>query len=87
MTTSVPCPSPVKASEPYNTATKESADGFSVKNIRQARSGPIVCEEEGPFPMRYNSFNDFIFSSPMAFNAYLVRSFCVFKAFFFTYLL
>jgi hypothetical protein len=60
ITLSVPCPIPVLASEPNNRTAKEVAVGFSDLNKRQARSGPIVWEEEGPFPILYNSFKECI---------------------------
>ena len=55
ITLPVPCPSPVLARDPYSRTTKCEAVGFSLKNSLQARSGPIVCDEEGPLPILYNS--------------------------------
>ena len=35
---------------------------------RAARCGPIVCELDGPGPMRNNSLSDFIGGSPFVFS-------------------
>ena len=48
---SVRCPRPVRASEPYSVTRYPAAEGYRVRKSRAARSGPIVCELEGPLPI------------------------------------
>ena len=57
-TTSVLCPLPVSASEPYSVTTNLSAFLWRAFISFAARSGPIVCELEGPRPILYNSLSD-----------------------------
>ena len=59
---SVRCPFPVNANEPYNMILYKSAVGYFSFNNNAAFFGPIVCELDGPFPILYNSFIDFILS-------------------------
>ena len=65
------CPIPVFANEPYNTIRNSSACGFLFITNSQALLGAIVCELEGPRPMRYISlmlYIPFVFSIFYSFN-------------------
>ena len=50
-TRSVPWPLPVLLRDPYSTTRKLSASGCSSRKSLAARSGPMVWELEGPFPI------------------------------------
>ncbi len=52
---SVPCPMPVRASEPYRLQPTFVARSGKARMVRAksaaARIGPTVCELDGPMPM------------------------------------
>ena len=79
ITSSVPCPFPVHASEPYRKTLKASASGWRCKKMRHARSGPIVCELDGPRPVLYIDFIDVMppdrfLSSGLMFASFMIAS-------------